>query len=67
MRILTFRGDGGPRLGVLHGDDLVVDVAELGRSTGDASLPSTMLDAIRQGPDGLQRIRDAARGAPSAP
>ena len=67
MRILTFRGDDGARLGVLHGDDLVVDVAELGRSAGDATLPATVLDAIQQGPDGLQRIRDLAGGAPSAP
>jgi 2-keto-4-pentenoate hydratase/2-oxohepta-3-ene-1,7-dioic acid hydratase in catechol pathway len=67
MRILTFRGDDGARLGVLHGDDLVVDVAELGRSAGDATLPATMLEAIQQGPDGLQRIRDLAGGAPSTP
>src|SRR5437764_392928 len=37
------------------------------RSAGDATLPATMLEAIQQGPDGLQRIRDLAGSAPSAP
>lgn len=57
MKLVTYRAgaDEAGRLGVLHGD-LVVDVEWLGESTGQG-FPSTMLDLIDLGPDGLRALK----------
>jgi 2-keto-4-pentenoate hydratase/2-oxohepta-3-ene-1,7-dioic acid hydratase in catechol pathway len=49
MRLVTFRGEGGARLGVLRNDDEVVEVAE----------PSDMLALIDAGDEGLRRVEAA--------
>jgi 2-keto-4-pentenoate hydratase/2-oxohepta-3-ene-1,7-dioic acid hydratase in catechol pathway len=50
MRLVTFRADGGARLGVLRGDDEVVEVTD----------PGDMLALIDAGAEGLDRVRAAA-------
>jgi 2-keto-4-pentenoate hydratase/2-oxohepta-3-ene-1,7-dioic acid hydratase in catechol pathway len=50
MRLVTFRGEGGARLGVLRNDDEVVEVAE----------PGDMLALIDAGDEGLRRVESAA-------
>jgi len=49
MRLVTFRVEGGARLGVLRNDDEVVEVAE----------PGDMLALIDAGDDGLRRVESA--------
>jgi len=49
MRLVTFRGEGGARLGVLRNDDEVVEVAE----------PGDMLALIDAGDEGLRRVESA--------
>ena len=53
MRLVTFRTNGGGRLGVLRNGDQVVELAE----------PHDMLALIDAGADGLARARSAADGA----
>ena len=55
MRLVTFRTDGGPRLGVLRNGDEVVELDE----------PRDMLTLIDSGQDGLARAK-AALGSPKA-
>jgi 2-keto-4-pentenoate hydratase/2-oxohepta-3-ene-1,7-dioic acid hydratase in catechol pathway len=57
MKLVTYRAsiEGAARLGVLH-DDLVVDVAALGETFGEA-LPATMLGLIDTGRPGLDTLR----------
>jgi 2-keto-4-pentenoate hydratase/2-oxohepta-3-ene-1,7-dioic acid hydratase in catechol pathway len=57
MKLVTYRAsiEGAARLGVLH-DDLVVDVAALGETYGEA-LPASMLGLIDQGRPGLDTLR----------
>jgi 2-keto-4-pentenoate hydratase/2-oxohepta-3-ene-1,7-dioic acid hydratase in catechol pathway len=57
MKLVTYRAsiEGAARLGVLH-DDLVVDVAALGETYGEA-LPATMLGLIDTGRPGLDTLR----------
>jgi 2-keto-4-pentenoate hydratase/2-oxohepta-3-ene-1,7-dioic acid hydratase in catechol pathway len=50
MRLVTFRTGGGARLGVLRGDDEVVEVTE----------PGSMVGLIDAGAEGLDRVRTAA-------
>jgi 2-keto-4-pentenoate hydratase/2-oxohepta-3-ene-1,7-dioic acid hydratase in catechol pathway len=49
MKLVTFRGDGGPRLGVLRNGDEVVEVEQ----------PASMLALIDAGKDGLARVESA--------
>jgi 2-keto-4-pentenoate hydratase/2-oxohepta-3-ene-1,7-dioic acid hydratase in catechol pathway len=49
MKLVTFRADGGPRLGVIRNGDEVVEVDE----------PSSMLALIDAGRDGLARLQSA--------
>jgi 2-keto-4-pentenoate hydratase/2-oxohepta-3-ene-1,7-dioic acid hydratase in catechol pathway len=53
MRLVTFRAGGGARLGVLRGDDEVVEVTD----------PSSMLELIDAGAEGLTRVRAASESA----
>ena len=55
MRLVTFRTDGGPRLGVLRNGDEVIELDE----------PRDMLTLIDSGQDGLARAK-AALGSPKA-
>jgi len=55
MRLVTFRTDGGPRLGVLRNGDEVVELDE----------PRDMLTLIDSGQDGLARAK-AALGSPKS-
>ena len=55
MRLVTFRTDGGPRLGVLRNGDEVVELDE----------PRDMLTLIDSGQDGLVRAK-AALGSPKS-
>ena len=55
MRLVTFRTDGGPRLGVLRNGDEVVELDE----------PRDMLTLIASGQDGLARAK-AALGSPKS-
>ena len=55
MRLVTFRTDGGPRIGVLRDDDEVVELDE----------PRDMLMLIDAGQDGLARAK-AALGSPKS-
>src|SRR5882672_1793960 len=57
MKLVTYRrGAGEGRLGVVVNDE-VVDVVSL-----DLSLPATMLDLLRAGPEGLDAVRGALTG-----
>ncbi len=49
MRLVTFRGDGRARLGVVRNGDEVVEVSE----------PASMLELIDAGQDGLARVESA--------
>src|SRR5690242_14881489 len=49
MRLVTFRGDGGARLGVLRNGDEVAEVSE----------PASMLALIDAGRDGLAKVESA--------
>ena len=49
MKLVTYRGDGGPRLGVLRNGDEVVEVEQ----------PGSMLALIDAGKDGLSRVESA--------
>jgi 2-keto-4-pentenoate hydratase/2-oxohepta-3-ene-1,7-dioic acid hydratase in catechol pathway len=51
VRLLTFRGDDGPRLGALRDGDEVVELPE----------PRDMLSLIEAGEDGLAQVRGALR------
>ena len=53
MRLITFRVDGGSRLGVLRDDDEVVEVSE----------PGDMLSLIDAGEKGLDAVRSAMSSA----
>jgi len=53
MRLVTFRAGGGARLGVLRGEDEVVEVTD----------PRSMLELIDSGSEGLNRVRVAAESA----
>ena len=55
MRLVTFRTDGGPRLGVLRNGDEVVEIDE----------PRDMLTLIDAGQDGLARAKAALGSAKS--
>ena len=59
MRLVTYRRtvETEARLGVVI-DDLVVDVAAIGRRAG-ADLPATMLEFIDLGPSAISGLRDA--------
>lgn len=62
-RYITFRGDDGPRLGLLQGDD-VVDVHE---ATG-GTLPRTLLSLMEAGAEALKAAADLAdTGLPASP
>ena len=50
MRLVTFRADGGALLGVLRGDDEVVEVTD----------PGSMVALIDAGREGLERVRATA-------
>src|SRR5687767_6408707 len=58
MRYLTFSLDGeaAPRLGVVHGDE-IVDVASLPASASEP-IPATLMDLIRQGPSAWRRLAE---------
>ncbi|HEX3246109.1 MAG TPA: fumarylacetoacetate hydrolase family protein [Chloroflexota bacterium] len=60
MRLVTFSGgsSGGARLGALVGDN-VVDLAHVSQG----GLPSSMLELVQAGPDGLDKARQAAESA----
>ena len=53
MRVVTFRGVGGERLGVVRNGDEVVEVSE----------PASMLALIDAGPDGLSRVESVLSSA----
>jgi 2-keto-4-pentenoate hydratase/2-oxohepta-3-ene-1,7-dioic acid hydratase in catechol pathway len=61
MRLATYRGASGPRLGVVRGEQ-IIDVAAL---AGFAQT-SDMLSLIDQGQEGLARLRQALAGADDA-
>ena len=58
MRLATYRGASGPRLGVVRGEQ-IIDVAAL---EGFANTPE-MLSLIDQGEPALARLRDALSAA----
>ncbi len=53
MRLVTFRGDGGPRLGALRNGDEVVEIEQ----------PGGMLALIDAGRDGMARLESAMSSA----
>ena len=59
MRYLTFSapGDAAPRLGVMHGDE-VVDIPSLSAASGAPRPPDTLLELIHQGPAAWRRLAD---------
>jgi len=59
MRYLTFSapGDAAPRLGVMHGDE-VVDIPSLSAAPGAPRLPESLLELIHQGPAAWRRLSD---------
>jgi 2-keto-4-pentenoate hydratase/2-oxohepta-3-ene-1,7-dioic acid hydratase in catechol pathway len=61
MRLATYRADGGPRLGVVRGEQ-IIDVAAL---PGFAQT-TDMLSLIDQGKEGLARLQQALAGASDA-
>jgi len=55
MRLVTFRENGGARLGVLRGDNEVVEVTD----------PGSMIELIDTGAEGLDKVRAAAASSRS--
>ena len=49
MKLVTFRGNGGARLGVLRNGDEVIEVSE----------PASMLELIESGEEGLKNVAEA--------
>lgn len=58
MRIVTFEDQDGRRIGVLD-KDLVVDVGKV-----DTKVPADMVDLVKLGTSGLERLRSALPTAP---
>jgi 2-keto-4-pentenoate hydratase/2-oxohepta-3-ene-1,7-dioic acid hydratase in catechol pathway len=58
MRLLMFKSGAERRIGVLRGDDEVVDLVEVAKATGARPAPADILSLIDEGADGLRRVRE---------
>ncbi len=68
MKLLMFRDGGAPRLGVGRdgAPDEIIDVGVAADGSGPDKLPTTILDVIDAGDEGLERLRVLASSAPAS-
>jgi 2-keto-4-pentenoate hydratase/2-oxohepta-3-ene-1,7-dioic acid hydratase in catechol pathway len=66
MKLLMFKNGSERRIGVMRGDDEVLDVVELAKAAGAPRPPADILALIDDGADGLRRVRELVSSAPAS-
>ena len=58
MKLLMFKSGAERRIGVLRGDDEVIDLVEVAEAIGARPAPADILELIDEGAEGLRRVRE---------